>query len=56
MRLRAISREQIDLIALPAVNDELDADSVAMAVSFLDLDSIRRPSTRRNQLKMIEWA
>jgi hypothetical protein len=56
MRLRAISREQIDLIALPAVNDELDADSVAMAVSFLDVDSIRRPSTRRNQLKMIEWA
>ena len=55
-RIRGFDPGAISVIELPIAGDLLDSDAVHMARTFLDADGIARPATRRNRLRLVEWA
>ncbi len=56
LRIRALRQGEMAVVELPVTGSLLDSDTVQMARTFLDADSIVRPATRRNRLRLVEWA
>lgn len=56
MRLRKLAPRDLDVITLPLGNGKLDTEAIELAHSFLEIDSIHRPATKRNRLRLVEWA
>lgn len=56
LRIRALAPASISVIELPVAGELLDSDAVQMARTFLEADGIVRPATRRNRLRLVEWA